>query len=657
MSIIIILYQISLLLLLLNSNNNNNLVTARYPPQNPPFVDECMGIDETVCNLASDKGQCIWSARLPWGEQYPWCFSKPYALTKPKRQVKVGISTKFFIFNAGVHLSEGTHQKFFYNLTPDECAAECLQSAALCPFNVRCLSFDFYPFEIPKTDPPWNERYETGMCVLNNQNKDSARLRNSDLGWTDAQLFYRSHFSYLPFADSEGYYEVRDSRGVEIGNMLDYGSQDTQLPATNNVWGGSRWGIFHYSVPRPVNWVTSCPIPIGPAVPADDIRPRYYGGYTPVDENQKCPGLSTFDVADELCLSTGGRLCHDEELVLLRGRKLGCGFDGPVRGTDTLREYPIWSETDRGKGSSKNDLKYPRCCANYAQLDSCGDYKWDQKYMVNGKCLGDGSHPSDETKPYCPYSQCSRYTKATDCVNYASGSARQLEQGMGIFLDEARQNCTRDQTTCKGVIQDWKWRDSCVWCPAPGAMDGGGAGECRVGTSLAICPNAPPLLRKVWAYTIRTHQECEPLAETTCRLIQEYPDLASDLLNVPLSTKSPTTTEFIPPDYTCVEPPQPSAPSVPPGTHNIGPTSFPTPSKSVPTNKPIKPQNTAFPTPSINVVSGPSVSLPPTIKPLAPTFGVLEPCYSLLNLPKICDSRSDCVYDSKHKLCLKRQTL
>jgi hypothetical protein len=76
--------------------------------------------------------------------------------------------------------------------------------------------------------------------VLNNENKDSARLRNSDLGYSDANLYYRSHFRYFPFADNEGYYEVRDPRGGGLAYQLDYGSYNEDLPATLNTWGGSR---------------------------------------------------------------------------------------------------------------------------------------------------------------------------------------------------------------------------------------------------------------------------------------------------------------------------------------------------------------------------------------------------------------------------------
>ena len=128
------------------------------------------------------------------------------------------------------------------------------------------LSFDFYPFEDPKPTEPWLETALTGVCVINSENRDSARLRNSDLGYSDASLFYRAHFSYLPFSDAEGYYELRDPRGNQLSTMLDYPSLNSSVPATFVSWGGSRWGMYTLvaPVPQSQNIPSECP-PIGPA--------------------------------------------------------------------------------------------------------------------------------------------------------------------------------------------------------------------------------------------------------------------------------------------------------------------------------------------------------------------------------------------------------
>ena len=441
----------------------------------------------------------------------------------------MGLSTKFFTFNAGVHLSEGTHQKFFYNVSPDDCAAECLSSPGVCPSNVRCLSFDFYPFEDPKTSAPWLETALNGVCVLNTENKDSARIRNSDLGYSDASLFYRSHFSYLPFSDGEGYYEVRDPRGNAVSTMLDYQALNSSVPATFVNWGGSRWGLYTLQAPSPQNQniPTECP-PIEPAGGEVYGETRYFGGYTPVDSNQKCPGIVTRDEAIELCALSGGYLCSNAELDAMVGVKLGCGFDGPVRGTTLLRDYPIWSSQDPETATYQ---KYPRCCASYALLDSC------QAYQEPACPLG---------SPMCPYSSCSRYTTATDCVQQASGTARQNDFGMGNFVDKMRQDCQSSAAPCSGMYLDWTPRDDCVWCPALGSAGGGGSGECRVGSSLAVCNNAPADLRTQWTAVLKSQCTRTPtgspisVAEIVCRLIANYPDLQT-LMGTPEPRPTPTS--------------------------------------------------------------------------------------------------------------------
>lgn len=166
----------SMLELLFFSLSSYRTAEAKFP-NTFPYRDECMGVDEPVCRDRPEKGKCKF-----FKDQYPWCFDRNYAAIQPNQKASVGASTLFFTFLSGVHLSEGTHQKIFYNYNVDECARECLRSASLCPFNIRCLSFEFYPFEDPKKSAPWNESGDRGVCILNNENRNSARLRNSDLG-------------------------------------------------------------------------------------------------------------------------------------------------------------------------------------------------------------------------------------------------------------------------------------------------------------------------------------------------------------------------------------------------------------------------------------------------------------------------------------------
>ena len=555
-------------------------ITIAKFPNTFPYRDECYGLAREICRPMEDKGNCKFHR-----DQYPECFDRDYANLRQKRkEVSVGAASLYFTFSAGVHLSEGTHQKTFVNLSPDECAQECLRSALICPYNIRCLSFDFYPYESPKTGNPWRESYDTGICVLNNENKDSARLRNSDLGYSDASLYYRSHFSYLPFADTEGYYEVRDPRGGELQWLLDYGVKTSHLPATNNVWGGSRWGFYHFQVPPilPAGEVAECPF-VGAPPPFDDFLPTYDGGYTPLDEDQKCPGLVSYEKAEFYCARTGGRLCEKFELDKLVGVKIGCGFDGPVRGNSNLYPEEIW---ELGKKGKQGEKKFARCCAAYSFLDSCKAYTDDNAYK-----------------------KCSKYKTATDCVLQASGTRKQFEYGMGIYLDEIRRNCTRDNTKCKGMIQEWTARDECVWCPKEGALTGGGAGDCRVGSSLAICENSPPLLRNMWRYLIKTHKNCQPGGETVCKLIENYPDLARDLLDQPRNGTMAPTMKY----------PEPGCRGISGGI----PGSRPTSSSPTVTGGDIDPSETA-------------------------------PCYTLKNVPAICNGRNDCQYDFIRKRCMKK---
>lgn len=110
---------------------------------------------------------------------------------------------KFFIFSFGMHLSEGSDNQIYYNYNVTECAVECLRSAAFT--GVRCLSFDFYPFESPIDTAPYFENSESGICTLNSKSKDQAILRNEDEGYTDAELYYRlTEFAQRPFSNLDG---------------------------------------------------------------------------------------------------------------------------------------------------------------------------------------------------------------------------------------------------------------------------------------------------------------------------------------------------------------------------------------------------------------------------------------------------------------------
>ena len=277
--------------------------SAEWPPQKEPFMDPCYGKSRNTC-----KNECTWSVL-----RFPWCFNAEYLQLSPSETIDVtnniGTALKFFTFSYGVHLSEGTMKQDYYNMLVDDCARLCLVSALL-PGNNRCLSFDFYPFEDPWYSEPWLESHQAGVCTLNTGTAAVSRLRNEDQGYTDAELYYQSHFTHRPVSDLDGYYELRDARGESIGEFLEYGSGgDLSIP-TINLWGRSRWGLYHLAFPDVLGNA-------GRRLDGDDAnnntasardlsdidsaagRTQYSGGFTPVDESQRLVFTSPYDFLED----------------------------------------------------------------------------------------------------------------------------------------------------------------------------------------------------------------------------------------------------------------------------------------------------------------------------------------------------------------------
>ena len=264
----------------------------QYVPPGPYYFDtKCFGRFNKYCRK---QKVCRW-----YTDSDPTCYDIRFvSVTIPPVQIpnkeKIPLHIKFFQFNFGVHLVEGTFIKRFYGLTVDECADRCLRSAGGSvaePIRdkLRCMSFDYYPFETWIAGAPYYESEERGICVLNNETKDSARLRNEDQGLTDAELYYKSHCSRRPFSEKDGYYEVRDPRGA-LTPLLEYaGPSSFGLEAP---WGGSRWGMFHPNkpgyVPQPLTEVLNCKIASGEEPPP----PAFRGGYTPVNDEQNCESMN-----------------------------------------------------------------------------------------------------------------------------------------------------------------------------------------------------------------------------------------------------------------------------------------------------------------------------------------------------------------------------
>jgi hypothetical protein len=472
----------------------------------PPFVDSCSGLIEKRC---LSEPRCGWFQKM-----IPWCYDKIYITKRPPPQPYAASDRAklFFEYNNGVHLCEGNIQKIWYNSDHVQCAERCIKSTIDDPQKIRCLSFDFHEFSsllLP------GEEYGRGICILNTENQDTARLRNVDQGYTDDELFsipsFAGHYR-LRTGNIGGYYSVRDPRGGQMATMLDYpkvGKDVNQIV----VWGGSRWGITHL-LTADVGTVPE-PFTCSNGLVSSTIHPELWnnqwtmkGGYTPVRRNQKCPGLVTKTEAQSLCADTGGFLCSRYTINFeLQGLKLGCSYD----------EDPVWAVEDIPTNPTK-DLKFVRCCGEYGFVNTC------------------------ETQ-YSPANldYCSQFQTFPDCVKVGSGYSRQFSWGFGNLLQEYRRQCTDPQGCQEMLVQDWTPRDRCIWCLEPGT----GGGQCRAGNHFGICKSTANDTRA--RFSAYVNRICGPA--TSCRLIQKYPDLCelflgsgSSSCNQPMSPPTITTT-------------------------------------------------------------------------------------------------------------------
>jgi len=444
----------------------------------------------------------------------------------------------FFTFSWGVHLTEGSTSRTYYNADLTFCAQECIKSAGGLPtanaanasspagtVKVRCLSFDFYPFENPIGNLPLVESFQRGICTLNSNNRDTARLRNEDEGFTNAEWYYYSHFTKRPFSPLSGYYEVRDPRGGAIANFLQYaGNPLTGLESVNHVWGQSRWGIFHYALPPVQTNKLDCTLAENKnqndlVNPGGAASLTYSGGFCPVSDDQHCPGLVTKLQATALCQNAGGRLCNDiAEASNIAGAKTGCSFDG----------WPVWT----ADAPSASPDAFPRCCADYWQPIDCVAYS-----QANIKL-------------------CSELKTASTCVNQGSSARLAPQWGMGNLLVQFRQTCaTQFLTTgipCRDMLMfDWQSWDVCIWCPAPGYGPSGGAGQCLPGSDFGVCAKSDPLVQESFAQRMKAG--CTGTA--ICNLVTHkgYGFLQA-LLGVPTATPTPRPTPYPLPPATTLAP-------------------------------------------------------------------------------------------------------
>lgn len=436
----------------------------------PPFIDQCIALNEVQCGRLP---YCTWST-----DASPQCILRTRKSVRPPDVWKydtLDLTNKFFTFHWGVHLTEGKSDRRYYNTEVDECASLCLRAAGGLSDDLvdtpedapvgfskrRCLSFDFFPFENPNVVAPFGEAMSRGICVLNQENSLSAKLRKEDTALTDAELFYISLPISRPFSKLDGYYEVKDLR------RLDTGSGSTKLS-----WGQSRYGMAVLHSPK-----SSFPDGIDCTqflssaeenLRADEDNPehQFFVGFTPTNRDNSCPGLVEKSAALQMCREAGGQLCPTQTAAaLLYDKELGCNLD----------DEAVWTEED---SEDHGEEKYVRCCARYPNPPDCERF----------------------TAPNLEF--CHSKRTQAQCIGYGSGYNQQSRFGFGKLLETYRDTCERGMayskfTNCRQVLmQVWEDRDHCVWCPDANDES---QGSCRPGSDMGICPNATPAMKSNFA--------------------------------------------------------------------------------------------------------------------------------------------------------------
>ncbi|KAH9261556.1 hypothetical protein BASA81_000212 [Batrachochytrium salamandrivorans] len=279
--------------------------TTKWPEYNPPgpyFFDTlCFGRFTNTCLKSSPN--CQW-----YTTQDPSCYDKRFMSVTAPNRVSVPYHVRFFQFNFGVHLVEGTFFKRFYSITVDECAKLCIQAAG--GFSTfpqqkrRCLSFDFYPFETLDEPSALLRVPRSWHLALNSDTKNTARMRNEDQGFTDADTttIRIAQGDHLTLREGTTRYATQEHADSTAGLCRSDQSWDWRLLGVASVQHDVELGHVQRSSVR--------------------------GGFTPISNDQHCPGLMTKTEARELCVERGGTLCANQtDLDAISGRKLGCAFD------------------------------------------------------------------------------------------------------------------------------------------------------------------------------------------------------------------------------------------------------------------------------------------------------------------------------------------
>lgn len=483
-----------------------------------PFIDTCLGLTQTACKASSNR--CSWKT-----SSAPSCVMTAHSKVSPPDTWKtesVNLVNKFFTFQWGAHLTEGKVDRRYYNVEVNECAALCLKSAAGLANHIvnfvgnvdttfsrrRCLSFDFYPFELPMALPPHAESKTRGVCVLNTQSSATARIRTEDTAFTDAELYYLSEASLRPFSSLDGYYEVKDLRGNSMTQLLDFANTKMSTGGEAEVrWGSSRYGMSYLKTPVYPSLATlDCgDTRVSARTSDEDTSKTFFGGFTALTRDGGCPGMMTKAAAESMCRDAGGALCPTQSVVKqLDNTQLGCSLDGQA----------IWAAED---SQTSGLVKYARCCGTYVDPPDCTLYS---KANTNF---------------------CAAKLTASECIAYGSGYNRQMSMGFGKLLTEYRSLCEKAVATgmvsnCRQLlVQAWTERDSCVWCP--------GLEQCRPGSDFGICDVSKDAVRtgfslKLLAYCSQS-SICELAGKTG------YSDLVSLFSAKDGSTPAPASNPIV----------------------------------------------------------------------------------------------------------------
>jgi len=388
-----------------------------------------------------------------------------------------------------LHLTEGTFQKWIYNVESHECARRCVSSGNEEPDRFLCKSFEFYPFEDSRPYAPWNELQHNGVCVLNSEDMHSGRMRYEDDGMTDAELLYTSHYTER-YASSH-FSAIDLARG---NNPVLYLDNPERIPIAS-----ARNGAVVLSRPKVERRHFHCLASPGESNETVEVfalnasrETVTRSGFVPIDVTTgRCPEKVDKESATAICTRAGAELCTQRELRMLFFSELGCGQDAH----DGVTPMDIWAFD--ALIQNRSETKFVKCCTGHRIAFSCGSY----------------------SKPKIDF--CSSLKTEEQCVRQGSGFAKQARYGYGLLLNEIRRGCLRDEWACgRTTFSEWSPRDQCVWCGT----------ECRPGSDVGVCPGKDPRqIKRIERFAELFNIQCSP--EQACDMATAFPDLGKLLVD------------------------------------------------------------------------------------------------------------------------------